>query len=62
MLELTTYWSSVRHHYHYTNEPAVNGKHGKAFSNLQSYFTSSSLIRLILLIKRVLYKIEKKHE
>ena len=32
-LELTTYWSSVSHHSHYTKEPTVNGKD---FNSLQS--------------------------
>ena len=33
--EHSTYWSSVRHHNHYTKEPTVSGRHRKAFSNLQ---------------------------
>ena len=37
----------------------MSGKHWKAFTNLQSCFTDSSLIHLILLIKLIQYKVGK---
>ena len=52
--------SSVRSHNHYTKEPTVTGRHRRAFNSLQSYLTDSSWIHLILIIKLISYKIEKK--
>ena len=57
--KLKTYWFSVRSHNHYAKESTVSGRHRKAFSNIQSWFTDSSLIHLISLIKLIEYKIRK---
>ena len=57
--EYPAYWSSSSHRNYYSKMLTVSGRHKKAFNSLQTCLTSSSSIKLIHLIKRILYKIEK---
>ena len=48
------YWSSVRHHNHYTKESTVSGRHRKAFSIIQlETLTFSAWLILVDSIKRI---------